>query len=166
VQEISGNYFLQPGYIKVSNEPVLISTVLGSCVAVCLYDRKLRLGGMNHFLLPYILDPEKMTARYGNVAIVTLIRIMLDAGAETKYLEAQIFGGAQSKQMQGSRVGAENIAIARKILARKKISVASEDVGGRKGRKIVFNTASNEVAVLKVQKLRTTDWNYFSAGKR
>lgn len=157
---------MQPGYIRVSQEPLLISTVLGSCVAVCLHDRHLQLGGMNHFLLPVIQNPEEMTARYGNVAIVTLVRMMLAAGAEMKYLEAQIFGGAQSKQMKGSLVGAENIAMARKILDRQRIAVSLEDVGGRKGRKIVFNTASNEVVILEVQKRRTTDGDPFSTGRR
>ena len=74
---VSSNYFLKPGYIVIANKPTVISTVLGSCVSVCLYDRKRSAGGMNHFQLPSIGKSEDATARYGNVATLALIAAAL-----------------------------------------------------------------------------------------
>ena len=71
------NYFLEPGYIFVSPQPAVISTVLGSCIAVCLYDAKRRIGGMNHFQFPATRRKDQATARYGNVALPYLIRMIL-----------------------------------------------------------------------------------------
>jgi chemotaxis protein CheD len=84
--------------------------------------------------------------------------MVLDGGSKKKHLEAQIFGGAHNREISPKDIGRGNITIARKILAREGIRIVSEDVGGEKGRKIVFDTQANEIAVLKVDKLRKGDW--------
>ena len=155
---VTSNYFLKPGYIFVADKPTSISTVLGSCVAVCLYDRNRKVGGMNHFQFPYIKDRHKATARYGNASIPGLIRMMKDEGSKKRNLEAQIFGGAHDSNTTFKNIGIENFTVAKKVLAKEHIRIISEDVGGEKGRKIVFNTDTNEVAILKVDKLRKGDW--------
>ena len=152
------HYFLQPGYIVVPDQNVSISTVIGSGVSVCIYDKKNQIGGMNHFQLPYIAAKGKTTAVYGNVATLALIKMMMLHDSKKKHLEAQIFGGAYHPQKNDMDIGSENIEIARKILSRSNISIISEDVGGAKGRKVVFNTRTNEMAVLKVKTLRNVDW--------
>jgi chemotaxis protein CheD len=152
------NYFLKPGYILVPDTPTVISTVLGSCVAVCLFDGARKTGGMNHFQMPSTGKPEEATARYGNVSTLALIAMMLEAGSQIRHLEAQIFGGAYHPKNGLQNVGQENIRVARQVLARKRIPIVSEDVGGEKGRKVVYNTNSNEVAVIKVDKIRQADW--------
>jgi chemotaxis protein CheD len=73
-------------------------------------------------------------------------------------MEAQIIGGAHNPALSPKNIGRENILMARKILIRHRISLASEDVGGEKGRKVVFNTRQNEIAVMKVENLRAGDW--------
>lgn len=153
------NYFLKPGYIFVPSKPTVVSTVLGSCVAVVLWDRKRKTGGINHFQLPTYQKPDPPTARYGDASTVMLIRMMMEDGSKPKHLEAQIFGGAYNHDVSSKNVGRENIRIARKILARHEIRVVSEDVGGERGRKIIFDSAANEVAVLKVDRLRKGDWH-------
>jgi len=155
---IANNYFLKPGYIFVSGQPSVISTVLGSCVAVCFYDRNRKIGGMNHFQFPRLSEKKTATARYGDVSTFTLIRMMTNDGSEIKYLEAQIYGGAYNSKISLKNIGSENLLVARRILAKKGIRIISEDVGGERGRKIVFDTRTNEVAVLKVEKLREGDW--------
>ena len=155
---VAVNYFLEPGYIFVSPQPAVISTVLGSCIAVCLYDGKQRIGGMNHFQFPATRRRGQAAARYGNVALPYLIRLILDRGSKKKNLEAQIFGGAHNRELSSDDIGSENITIARKVLAREGIRIVSEDVGAQKGRKIVFNTRANEIAVLKVDQIRKGDW--------
>ncbi len=152
------HYFLESGSIFLAAKPTVISTVLGSCVAVCLFDRKRKIGGMNHFQLPLVKEKHLATARYGNIATVTLVRMMTDNGSRPKHLEAQIIGGAYNPKISGKNIGPENIQVARKLLAKNRIRIVSEDIGGEKGRKLVFNTNTNEVAVIKVEKLRSADW--------
>ncbi len=162
---VTVNYFLEPGYIFLATKPAIISGVLGSCVSVCIHDRKRKIGGMNHFRLPYVREKHLATAIYGNAAIIMLIRMMTGHGSKIKHLEAQILGGAYNPQISQADIGRENIMIARRILDRKRISVVSEDVGGEKGRKIVFNTNTNEVAVIKVDRLRKGDWHPYESDR-
>jgi chemotaxis protein CheD len=152
------NYFLKPGYIFLSVNPIIISTVLGSSVSVCLYDRMRKVGGMNHFKLPTIGDPQKATAEYGNIATLTLIRMMLHDGSKRKNIEAQIFGGAFRADISEVNVGESNVRVARNVLTQERLQIVSEDVGGQKGRKIVFDTVKNEIAIIKVEKIREGDW--------
>jgi chemotaxis protein CheD len=151
-------YFLRPGFIFVPDRPAIISTVLGSCVSVCLYDRKLRRGGMNHFQLPLLPESTEATPRYGHVATVALVEMMLQQGSECPHLEAQIFGGAHDPLRCPRNIGGENVRVARRVLGRKGLRIVSEDTLGEKGRKIVFDTNTGDIAVLKVERLRAGDW--------
>lgn len=152
------NYFLESGFIFIAKIPTVISAVLGPCVSVCLYDTERGTGGMNHFQLPRTDDRDKATPRYGNVATLALIQMMLRDGSKRNHLEAQLFGGAFHSGISSWDIGNENIKTARNVLEKKGILLVSEDVGGNKGRKIVFNTSSNEALVLKVDKIRKKDW--------
>jgi chemotaxis protein CheD len=113
---------------------------------------------MNHFRFPYTKDRQRATALYGNVSTLSLIRMMLDHGSNKEHLEAQVFGGAHNDEISPTDIGGENIKAAQKVLHRCEIRVVSEDVGGVLGRKVVFNTESAELAVIRVQKLRKEDW--------
>ena len=127
-------------------------------MSICLYDRKRKKGGMACFLFPSIRHKNQTTAIYGNVATVTLIRMMYQTGSKRRHLEAQILGGAFNPEFSTVDIGRQNSRVARKIVLREKISVTSEDTGGQRGRKIVFNTENNELAVIKVDRLRQSDW--------
>ena len=152
-------YYLKPGFLYLTREETVIYTVLGSCVAVCLWDRQNRIGAMNHFLYPRTADPAQATARFGNVAVLTLIRLMLAEGVAREGLEGQIFGGGTlgTGRPEGD-IGPQNVQVARKILTQQGIPITSEDVGGGKGRKLIYNTGTNEAVVLKVDRLREEDW--------
>ena len=153
------NYFLKPGFIYVSTQkPAVISTVLGSSVAVSLYDRKRQAGGMNHFLYPLSEDRLSATALYGNAAVPALIDLMVSSGSKIKHLEAQILGGAHNPDISPEDVGRQSVRTARRILGRKGIRVVSEDSGGSRGRKVVMNSFSGELVVVKVDRLRGGDW--------
>jgi chemotaxis protein CheD len=158
-------YFLKPGYVFLSPEPSLISTVLGSAVTVCLWDRKHRYGGVAHFLYPEIKPPNKTTTQYGNVAILTLIKLLINDGSEKTSLEAQVFGGGDPNSYNSETLGNQNILIAKKILTQQGILITSEDVGGSRGRKLVFKTDTNEAVVLKVDRLRQEDWFPYGIGR-
>ena len=113
---------------------------------------------MNHFQLPYMAAKGKTTACYGNIATIALIKMMLSHDCRKENLEAQIFGGADDPKKNNRDIGRKNIDMARQILSKGNIFITSEDVGGEKGRKVVFNISTNEVAVLKVDRLRDMDW--------
>ena len=155
--EESAGYFLAPGHIYFSAEPIRVGAVLGSCVAVCLWDRDQKCGGMNHFIRPAASCAARATPKFGNAAIAALIKMMTDAGCKPGQMVAQIMGGASRHDETGG-VGLANVEAARKILGRKGIRVYSEDVGGHLGRKIIFDTGTGHVAVLKVHDIRASDW--------
>jgi chemotaxis protein CheD len=154
----ASNYFLEPGYIFLATEPTVISTVLGSSVAVCIYDRKRQTGGMNHFLFPEPDEGVEANAQYGNAATLELVRMMKAEGSQIKHLESQILGGGYNPHVSSIDIGRRNIMVARKVLVRLGIRVVSEDVGGTKGRKVVFHSNVNEIAILKVDRIRRSDW--------
>ena len=84
--------------------------------------------------------------------------MLRDGGSKKKYLEAQVLGGAYNPKVSDKDIGLANVKIARRILMTAGITISSEDTGGDKGRKIVFNTTTNELAVFKVERLREADW--------
>jgi chemotaxis protein CheD len=152
------DYMLQPGYIYVTKSPALISTVLGSCVSVSIYDKKLKVGGMNHFRFPQPNTPEESTVLFGIFVIVQLVKLMKNLGCKRKNLNAQIFGGAYNNEVESEVNGIENIKIAEKMLSKIGIKILSKDTGGCLGRKIVFNTFTGEIFIGKVQNIRASDW--------
>jgi chemotaxis protein CheD len=162
---VAENYFLKPGFLFLTDKPTAISTVVGSCVAVSLYDRRRLVSGANHFQFPFIGDRKQATARYGNVAVSALIAMMLKNGSKLKHLEAQIFGGAHNAGISPHDIGRENVGMARKMITRKNIPIVSEDIGGQRGRKIIINTNTNQIVVFKVDRLRVEDWYPYANGR-
>ncbi len=151
--------FIEPGYIYLPTVPTNLYAVLGSCVSVCLWDKKLKIGGMNHFLYPKVETRDKATPQYGNVATLQVIQMMEKVGAKTNSLLAQIIGGATPPfPCKNKDIGENNVEIARKILRSKGIKIVSEDVGGTMGRKIVFNSYTGHLMILKVYQIRKDDW--------
>lgn len=139
-------YYLHPSTMIVRNEGWIL-TVLGSCVAVCLFDIQKKRGGMNHYMLPFWNGEGLETPRYGNVAIPKLIFELLDGGSQKKDLIAKIFGGG-SMLGEGNPVfqtGEKNIAVAGRLLKEFGIPVAASSTGGERGRKIWFNISTGEV---------------------
>jgi chemotaxis protein CheD len=132
------------GDFVVSNDAnAVFTTVLGSCVAVCLHDPVARVGGMNHFLLASPPPGQSATAtvltagRYGSESIPTLIRMLEKRGAQTDRMQARIYGGAETPGRQ-NQAGPANAAIARAELGRRGITVIDEKVGGQLARRIDF----------------------------
>jgi len=130
------------GETKVSDqEDVVLTTVLGSCVAACFYDPIAKVGGLNHYLLAEgnVSDPASMQ-RYGVYAMEVLINAMLSMGAVRSRMKARIFGGATMRS--GFRdIGGDNIAFARRFLRDEKIPLVGEDVGGNGARRVEFRAA-------------------------
>src|SRR5262245_49642044 len=136
--------FLSPGEVMCMAEPTMITTVLGSCVSVTLWDKDRRVGGLNHFVLPR----GGTGSRYGDTAMLELLEGVLELGAHLRSLEAKVFGGAAVLPTSGEgSVGTANVAFALGELARRGIPIAGRRTGGERGRLLMFNTETGEAFV-------------------
>jgi chemotaxis protein CheD len=136
-------HFLFPGAVYVSRTPARVQTILGSCVAVCLFDHVYGCGAINHFMLPWWNGQNIPSPKYGDIAVLGLIKSMNELGSRKENIVAKIFGGAD--QLTLGNVGQKNIATAEKLLQRESIRVVARSTGGIMGRKIIFHTATNKV---------------------
>ena len=135
--------YLHPGQLIAATEPTVVTTILGSCVAVCLWDLTSGIGGINHYLLPTGLKTASTGLRYGNVAIEQLLEKLWRAGVRPSNLRAKMFGGAcvlDAMRGKANHLGDKNVDIAEKLLAEAGIPVVASDVGGGRGRKLIFQT--------------------------
>lgn len=155
---VTFEYFLKPGYVLVNREDSLVRTVVGNSVTVTIFDRRHRFGGINNFVLPISRERSRATPQFGNVAVTALCRMMFDLGGNPRTLEAQIMGGASNLEVEDEGLGMQNVYIARRMLEKFRIPVVSEDVGGRRGRKVLYHSGTNETVIYKVDKIRESDW--------
>lgn len=149
-----------PGKYYATGRDMMLVTVLGSCVAACIRDRKSGIGGMNHFMLPN--DPAdsnrliSASARYGTYAMEILINKLLQLGARRDNLEAKVFGGGEVlKDMSTTNVGQLNAEFVRKYLVREKIKVVAEDLADSCPRKVHYFPNSGRVMVKKLHNFRS-----------
>lgn len=139
--------FIHVGEIHIGAKPTEISTILGSCVSVCLYDKIQRMGGMNHYLVPLWNENGLQSPKYGNISIPRLIESMLNIGCKVHNMEAKLFGGANvidvtSEEMM---IGRKNIVIAKEILKEYGIPITAEDIAGEKGRRIMMRSDTGKI---------------------
>jgi chemotaxis protein CheD len=136
------------GGLHASCKPLLLDTVLGSCISACLYDPVSGIGGMNHFMLPEGADPDNPTsARYGVNAMELLISQLMKLGGERRRFQAKVFGGGHVLKIRESLDGVpqRNIDFARRFLETEQIPVIKEDVGGYQPRRVLFHTHTGKV---------------------
>jgi chemotaxis protein CheD len=140
-------HIIFPGQFIITSVPMLISTVLGSCVSVCLWDRETKVAGMNHYLLPGTIDDDAGNSNRGLMSIRMLIRSMINRRIDLRNVEAKVFGGCNSLYRNNDlfKVGEHNVSIALDLLREYNIQVTAQHVGGQYGRKIVFNTSTGKV---------------------
>ena len=131
---------LQPGAFAVTRTPAVITTILGSSTAVCLWSRDV--AGVTHFVLPW--GGADRSPRFGNHALPMLLEAMIVRGARKAELFASLFGGS------GDVLGRQNLAEAREFLTRHAIPVVREDAGHDRARKLTFHTADGSSVVRKI----------------
>lgn len=141
------NHYLLPGSLFAHADGHIVTTVLGSCVSVCLWDPLLKIGGINHYMLPLWNGEGLASPKYGNIAISKLIAKMLDLGCERRNLRAKMFGGSEMFKTTNAlmNIGERNIVLAEDILREEKIPILVSDVGGKAGRKIIYHTETGGV---------------------
>jgi chemotaxis protein CheD len=136
------------GEAKASADPRMeMSTILGSCVATCMFDPLARIGGMNHFLLaepPAHARNQKFDSDYGLYLMELLINEMLGLGAIKSRMRARLYGGANLNP-DLAPIGTANAAFARQFLEREGIPKVFEDLEGTLARRIQFRPASGQV---------------------
>ncbi len=137
---VRARVFLHAGEVYASVDPTSVITVLGSCIAVCLYDPVARIGGVNHFLLPHHTARER-SSRFGSVAMAELFAQVIAAGGSRVNFQAKVFGGASVLQARrASTLGRENAELALHALAAEGVTLVEQDLGGGCARKLVFHT--------------------------
>ncbi len=152
------SYYLLPSAIYVDASPCLVTTVLGSCVSVCLIDIHKNIGGINHYMLPLWNGTGLASPKFGNIAIDKLIDKMLSMGCSFDSLKAKVFGGANVLDTNTNffNVGERNYKFAIETLNTYNIKIVANNLGGENGRKVVFNTFTGEILIKFLNRIPTT----------
>lgn len=146
---------LQPGELLVTQEPMWVVTLLGSCVSVTMFNARFQLAAICHAMLP---EPrgDKACAhpshcfRYLSHAIPAMCEHFFREGLAPDQVEVKMFGGSNVIQIGGDRhsnrwIGASNLALARQLLQSARLRIKAQNVGGETGSKICFNTVTGDV---------------------
>lgn len=142
---------IHAGEFYITEKDELIGTLLGSCVAVCLFDSKSGIAGMNHFMLPGRISKvdifKDRSAKYGITAINKLIEKLIKKGAERKNLVAKVFGGGSVLEYKGreTSIPQDNVRLAKIMLEMEDIPIIESDVGGSYTRKLLMDVKSGKV---------------------
>ena len=152
--------FLKPGEILVSHEPMIVTTLLGSCVAVTMFSPKLRMGGICHALLPtrrsdLAIKGHSEAGKYVDWAIRLMLEGFLACGLQKYEIEAKLFGGSdmfETSEGRSASVGRQNMEKALTVLEDESVRLITKDLGGPRGRKIIFHTHTGEVFLKRLRK--------------
>ena len=155
--------YLKPGELCISERPVVVTTVLGSCVSVTLFHRARGLAAICHALQPRCQlnrscqTPCEARYRYTSCVIDEMGKHMVKRGARLKELEVKLFGGAavigrsNGSPATANSIGQQNVAAAMEALIKAGMTLNVADVGGGFGRKLIFNTGNGEVLLKRIQ---------------
>jgi chemotaxis protein CheD len=155
--------YLKPGDILISEKPVLISTLLGSCVAVTMFSPRLRVGAISHGLLPSCKKRKpcegdeycREGVRYVECSIMRMLGWFMQNGVAREEIDVKVFGGSDMLSVPESTtkatVGQQNIAMAFHVLEKEMLRVSASDVGGLRGRKIIFSSKTGEVMLKRLR---------------
>ena len=138
-------------YIATQEKDVLLSTVLGPCIAVCLADELSGVIGMNHFMLPG--RSEEGDSRYGLDSTERLIEDMLEKGAELHRLKAKVFGGATLFKIGNKSVADSNVSCITDYLSHRNIPVEATDIGRDCGRRVFYCSTTYSVYLKRFAKI-------------
>lgn len=140
---------VQGDFAVSSQSDVVMSTVLGSCVAVCMFDRKAGVGGMNHFLLAGSDAVASNDLKYGVNAMELLINKILQSGGDRQRLQAKLFGGASMTE-HSAKIGKSNARFAMDFLAGEGIPCLSQSLGGTQARRVQFTPSTGAARQMQI----------------
>jgi chemotaxis protein CheD len=164
IKTIQQQIFLQPGEIYFAERPALISTLLGSCVAVTMFSPRLGTGAICHGLLPSCRGNKTCEGdkfchegiRYVDCSIMRMLGWFRQNGVAREEIDIKVFGGSEMLSSPETKtkdsVGQQNIKVAFQVIEKEKLRVSASDVGGLRGRKIIFSTSTGEVLLKRLRK--------------
>lgn len=139
--------------MKVVKSPEILTSILGSCVGITLYDPTIKIGGLSHIMLPNKGSSSADPMKYADTAIHLLIGMMIKMGAKKENLVAKLVGGADMFSSievgRNMEIGKRNAETAEEILKKEGIKIAAKDILGTFGRSIEFNTANGKITIKK-----------------
>jgi chemotaxis protein CheD len=144
--------FVKMSEIVIGKEEQVLRTVVGSCIALCLWDKKVHIGGMVHIMLPHCNgDYTASEGKYADRAVNALITRLIRKGAKIENLIATCVGGAsmfQKKKTSILTIGECNLKVVKDQLIHHEISIVTESIGGTMGKKVVFHCFDGRVIIL------------------
>jgi len=148
--------FLSPGDMLVATNPSEITTILGPCIAITLWCERSRVGAICHAMLPsnnigFDSSAGDHPWKYVDTVIPEMWRRFQRKGGIKANVEVKLFGGAEllrdAEDFSATRIGPQNVELAQQLLAERGLCILASDTGGRKGRKLIFNTQSGDVKI-------------------
>ena len=145
--------YLHPGQMCFCCRPSRVETVLGSCVAVTMWNARLQIGCICHAVLPLRASRKSDPLKYVDSSIHSMLRHFEQHASLRSEIEVKLFGGAGMREIRAARasVGRQNIEAALAVLRQEGLAVRTSDVGGTEGRKLRFYSASGEVFVKRIR---------------
>jgi len=153
--------FLKPGEMVLSEEPLIVTTLLGSCVAVTMFSPRHRMGAICHALLPSCRKDlpcshgQSDSGKYVECAIQLMLERFAVHGVAKSEIEAKLFGGSDmfdTSEGRTASVGRQNLEMALRLLEDQPVRLVTQDLGGKRGRKIIFHTHTGEVFLKRLRK--------------
>jgi two-component system, chemotaxis family, protein-glutamate methylesterase/glutaminase len=161
--------FLLPGEYHITKRPMNLVTVLGSCVSICLYNKKYGLAAMNHYVFPEGENIDKSSrGRYGNLANRLITESLLAVDGERGHYTAKVFGGANplnSDIGSDTQIGNRNVAAAEAFLLEARIPIVEKVTGSQKGYRIYFNTETGDVKAEEIKTVSNREKQLEKEGK-
>lgn len=166
-QAVPIQIYLKPGDIYVSEEPALIATLLGSCVSVTMFSPRLRAGAICHGQLPSCKEIKPCECeqfcdegiRFVDCSILRMLEWFMQKGVDREDIDVKVFGGSDmfgaKESSSKATVGQQNINMAIHVLEKEMLRISASDVGGIRGRKIIFATNTGEVLLKRLRKSET-----------
>ncbi len=154
--------YLNPGEMYTAEMPTMVSTVLGSCVSVTMFSRRLRIGAICHGFLPKRTDTKHGDShymkefKYVDYSIMQMVEGFDKYGIKRSEIEVKLFGGADALSLQGGNpgaftVGKQNIQTAIQVIKNERLNLIISDTGGLRGRKLIFYTHTGEVLLKRLK---------------
>ncbi len=145
--------YLQPGELHLAGEPAVVSTVLGSCVALTIWDPVSHSAAVSHCVLPGCGRPgeERAPGRYVRCCVPRMLSWFDRRKIQRDRLKIQLIGGATGLFQPGATVGEQNVAAAIEAVSHAGLDIRDRFVGGRNGRKLVFHSASGEARITELR---------------
>lgn len=151
--------YMDAGAITIPEKPTWIATVAASGIVVTVYDSIRKLGGVTHYTHP-IRQKGLSSPRFAAPAIVGLVRKLEAKGCKKESMEVHFYGAADNNIAPRYKSGfsQKNVEVGEEVLKKLNMSINCRDIGGRRARKIMFNSTTGETVVAKVNKVRSEDW--------